>query len=87
MNPLDGTDSLGFFGRLLVALRSKWSLAAENDQLRHALELKMTEVDFLNEQLDAYRDTVQTFQVEQRLAGALHMADLKAITAAKKSHK
>lgn len=64
--------------RLLEDQEKRWQ--RREAALIHEVELRRSSVEYLEEQLAAYRDALATFQVEAQLRGALSKADLLALT-------
>jgi len=59
--------------------RLKEDATATDQQHQQSMKLLREENEHLREQLSLYRDTLQTYQVEKQLQGALAMADLKTL--------
>ena len=71
----------GFSGAVLrsLILARRRRLCWKIRQLEHALQLSADRVQFLEEQLETYRDTVQAFGLHNRAIGAEAVAYTETI--------
>ncbi len=65
--------------RVGQAIRHKWILADANASLKHHLRLANEENDWLREQLQLYRDTAQSLQLQYLAYGAEAKSALAAL--------
>ncbi len=75
--------------RIVEAMRPKWKLADEVNELKHRLKLRDEEISDLREWVEAHRELLDAMRADTRLIGMAAQADLDrmSIVTAKESQQ